>query len=53
MLNTLWLIITILGILIIATIGIIDCVRKNKIIENNKISTRQSRIRKNPSYNNE
>jgi len=52
MLN-LWLIITILGILIIAAVGIIDCVHKNKIIENNKISTRQSRIRKNPSYNDE
>lgn len=48
MLNTLWLIITIVGILAIATAGILDCVRKNKIIENNKISMRQSRIKKNP-----
>lgn len=51
--NTLWLIITIVGILVIAAIGIVDCVHKNKIIENNKVNTRQSRIKKNPSYNNE
>ena len=53
MLNILWLILTIVGILLIAAIGILDCLLKNKIIENNKISTRQSRIRKSPSYNNE